>query len=265
MRTTNRILSAVLGLVLIVVGLTVAIEMALIAAGRNPVVLPLDRWYAWMTTTTLDDSRVLATAIVVGLIGVVLLILGFRPWPPDRLLAGEPQDKTWWVSRRSVERRTATAAATAAGVHQAHADVRGRSRNSAAATARGGMARAAGGRRAGGPSGADPSQRSGPDSDLYYPAPAAREGRVNAANRGLWIAIGVLLTAAGVVGVLASQGWLGIGGPPSTAAHARHGRAMEWLGHLGDRGHDRRWGRARPARVPPPAGPAPRTGWGLDG
>jgi hypothetical protein len=36
MRTTNRILSSLLGLVLIVVGLAVAIEMALIAAGRNP-------------------------------------------------------------------------------------------------------------------------------------------------------------------------------------------------------------------------------------
>jgi hypothetical protein len=125
MRTTNRILSALLGLCLIVAGLAVAIEMALIAAGRSPVVLPLDRWYQSLRSVSLDDGRFLVIAVAVGLIGLVLLVAELRPWPPTRVQANAAAGAPLSISRRSVERRVETAATTA-GVSRARSEVRGK-------------------------------------------------------------------------------------------------------------------------------------------
>jgi hypothetical protein len=125
MRTTNRILSALLGLVMIVVGLAVAIEVALIAAGRDSVVVPLDGWYQSLRSVSLDDGRFLAVAIGVGLIGLVLLIAELRPWPPHRVRTNASAGTPLWLSRRSVERRTEVAAVTV-GVGRAKSAVRGK-------------------------------------------------------------------------------------------------------------------------------------------
>jgi hypothetical protein len=125
MRTTNRILSSLLGLVLIVVGLAVAIEMALIAAGRNPVVLPLDRWYGSLRSVSLDDRRFLAIAVAVGILGLFLLVAELRPWPPQRVQTNAAAGQPMWIARRSVERRAEVAASTA-GVDRPKSAVRGK-------------------------------------------------------------------------------------------------------------------------------------------
>lgn len=124
MRGINRVASALLGLVLIAVGLLVALEAALVAAGRAPLWLPLDRWYATLMRTTLADHAFLLTAIGVGVVGLAILLVQLRPWRPDRLVAGVSQQ--WWLRRRSVERRAATMAATVSGVGHARAQARGR-------------------------------------------------------------------------------------------------------------------------------------------
>jgi hypothetical protein len=129
MRRMNQIASGLLGVLLIGVGLLVALEVALVSLRRNPVWLPLGQWYQRLSATTLADRAVLATAIVVGLAGVAILVLELRRWAPDRLLAGGGAGAPWWVSRRSVERRTATAAAATGRVARAHAEVRGRPRH----------------------------------------------------------------------------------------------------------------------------------------
>jgi len=125
MRITNRILSALLGLVLIVVGVAVAVEVALIAAGRPPVVLPLDRWYQSLRSVSLNDSRFVAIAVAVGVVGLGLLIAELQPWPPQRVQTNASAGTPLWISRRSVERRTKVAAATA-GVDRAKCEVRGK-------------------------------------------------------------------------------------------------------------------------------------------
>ena len=124
MRGINRVVSALLGLVLIVVGLLVALEAAWIAAGRAPLWFALDRWYASLTRTTLANRAFLVTAIVVGVVGLVILLLQLRPWRPDRLVAGGTQQ--WWLRRRSVERRAATMASTVDGVGHPRARAKGR-------------------------------------------------------------------------------------------------------------------------------------------
>jgi hypothetical protein len=124
-RTANRIASGVLGLVLIALGILVVIEMARVALDRSPLVLPLDRWYRSLTSNRIDDGAFLAVAILVGLVGLTLLVLELRPWAPDRVRTGSSPDAPWWVSRRSVERRTATAADEVGGVSHARSAVRG--------------------------------------------------------------------------------------------------------------------------------------------
>ena len=127
MRGLNRIASALLGLVLILAGLFVVLVMSLIAAGKSPGWLPLDRTYAWLMRTNFTSHAVLITSIVVGVVGLLLLLVELRPWKPDRLLAGGGADGTpWWLSRRSVERRTATMAAAVPGVNNARAKAGGR-------------------------------------------------------------------------------------------------------------------------------------------
>jgi hypothetical protein len=123
---TNRIASAVLGLLLIVGGVVVIVEMALVASGRRPLVLPLDRWHRSLTGLRVRDDGLLWVSILVGIVGIVLLVAELRRWAPDRVSTSGGSGAPWWLSRRSVERRTATAAATVHGVRDARADVRGR-------------------------------------------------------------------------------------------------------------------------------------------
>jgi hypothetical protein len=126
MRRVNRIATALVGLLLVGLGLLVALEVALIAAGRRPWPVPVDQWYASLRSTTLANRLVLVVAIAVAALGLIVLIAQLWPRRPDRLLTGDPDGVRWWVSRRSVERRTAAAAQSLVGVSRVRAAVRGR-------------------------------------------------------------------------------------------------------------------------------------------
>jgi len=132
MRGINRVASALLGLVLIAFGLLVALETAWIAAGRAPLWFALDRWYASLRHRTLGSVGFLVTAIVVGAVGLIILVLELRPWKPDRVVTGKDDeagrgrhDGRWWLRRRSIERRAATTASAVTGVNHARAQVVG--------------------------------------------------------------------------------------------------------------------------------------------
>jgi hypothetical protein len=125
MRTTNRILSALLGLVLLVTGLAVAIETALIAWGGRPAVVPTDRWYASLRELRFADGPFLVTAAIAAVVGLGLVLLQLRPWPPERVQTSTGDGPPLSIARRSVERRVESAAARAGVEHPASA-VRGR-------------------------------------------------------------------------------------------------------------------------------------------
>jgi hypothetical protein len=127
MWAVNRVAAGVLGIVLLAGGLLAAFEAAVLAAGRSPWLVPLDRWHATLSSMAFSDSRMLGVSIVVGVIGLAVLATQLRPWPPQRLLTGDTGDP-WWVARRSVEQRAAAAATEVTGVHHARADVRGNER-----------------------------------------------------------------------------------------------------------------------------------------
>jgi hypothetical protein len=105
----------------------VAVEAILFAAGRPAWLVPLDRWYTSLTSTTYADPLVRATAIVLAVVGLLLLVVQLRPWPPDQLIVGGDGVARWQMRRRSVERQVASEVDRLTSVVGATASVRGRS------------------------------------------------------------------------------------------------------------------------------------------
>jgi hypothetical protein len=124
MRKTNRLLSMVLALVLIVGGLVLAIEAAVVVAGEPQAIVPRDRWYAWARGLRLDSSQFLTIAGLVAVAGLILLVAQLRPRRPDEVQTDTSTGTPIWISRASVERRV-DAAAARVGVDHARCRVRG--------------------------------------------------------------------------------------------------------------------------------------------
>lgn len=125
MPVANRIASALLGLVLLAGGLLIVVQ-TITAAFDRPWPIPED-WRDTLASTPWSDRAVLLTAVIVGLVGLVALIAQLVPRRQRRLPA-ETKGNIWWVSRRSVERRVARAAAFGGGARNPKAVVRGDSR-----------------------------------------------------------------------------------------------------------------------------------------
>jgi hypothetical protein len=127
MRAVNRLLSLLLGLVLLLGGLLVAVEALLAALGQASWLIPVDRWYEFLTETRVGDRRVLIVSLAVAVLGLILVVAEVRRWPPTRLPVHlESADGHWWVARRSAESRLASAAGDVTGVVGARAKLRAR-------------------------------------------------------------------------------------------------------------------------------------------
>lgn len=128
MRTVNRLASLLLGLVLLAGGLLLAVNGGLALAGQPPWPVRVDRWHGVLTSTPLRHPAVLAAAVGVGLLGLVLLAVQLRPWPPRQLTVTPDTagPDTWSIHRRSVERHLADAADAVTGVDRSTVKLRGR-------------------------------------------------------------------------------------------------------------------------------------------
>lgn len=105
MRIIDRVLSAVLGLALLVGGLLVAIEIVLAGLDRPPWLLAHDRWTASASTTPWSDPdlRLLFAALIV--VGALLLVAEVARRRPELLpLAAQGPGVVTALDRREVER-----------------------------------------------------------------------------------------------------------------------------------------------------------------
>jgi multidrug efflux pump subunit AcrB len=142
-RVLNRVLATVLALVLLLGGLLAAVEIVLARLGRPPVVVPRDRWSAWVAAQTWEVPAVRAVLVLVTVVGLLLVVAGARRGKPAALAlpAGEaPPGVRASASRRTVEKALADAVRDVDGVVSAHASA-GRRRVTVRATS---MSRAGG-------------------------------------------------------------------------------------------------------------------------
>jgi hypothetical protein len=105
-RLLLRVLAPLLGLVVAVVGLAVVVETvtAWVAPSSSPLVVPWPTWRAALEGLTWQSGAVRAVAIVVGLVGLLVLLLGLTARRHDVYLADPVPEVTVTTSPRSLAR-----------------------------------------------------------------------------------------------------------------------------------------------------------------
>lgn len=108
-RTTNRIVSALLAVALLVGGLLVAVEAVLASLDRGPWILPHEDWAKSLRETAYSDrsARIFFLVLVAAGVALLLLELARRP-PPSLQMAGRGSGITADLDRRGVERWLST-------------------------------------------------------------------------------------------------------------------------------------------------------------
>lgn len=119
---TNRVLSALLALLLVVGGLLVAVEIVLAQLGRQALLIPSPAWASWLGGQTWDTFTVRLVLAGLVVVGLLLLILALRPGKPRRLaLPATGTNLHVSIARRALQQNLADTAARASGVASASA------------------------------------------------------------------------------------------------------------------------------------------------
>lgn len=127
MNGVNRLGGLLLGLILLAVGLLTVIETVALTVWHRSWPLPVQTWHDHLLTTQWSDRSVLITAIVVGVVGLLILALQVRRIRPTRLvMAWRSREDRWLIRRRTVERQAAAAAKTVRGVDSARVSTIGK-------------------------------------------------------------------------------------------------------------------------------------------
>jgi hypothetical protein len=85
MRLINRLLAALLSLVLIVGGVLVVVEVVAERLGRGPAIVDWPRLYDWAKRTSWQQGSVRVASIVLVLLGLLLLAAELKRSKPTRL------------------------------------------------------------------------------------------------------------------------------------------------------------------------------------
>ena len=113
----NRVLSALVALVLLAAGLLLAVEGVLAALGRPGWIVPRSRWADALSGSTWQDGLVRLIAAGVIVVGLVLLVVALRRGAPGTLaLPTTTEGVNVRAHRRGVERAVVAAARRTDGV-----------------------------------------------------------------------------------------------------------------------------------------------------
>ena len=121
MRFVNRLLAAVLGLLLLVGGVLVAVEILLAGLQQDPVLIPWAQWAESTRTTAWATPVVRTISLLVLLGGLLLLFAQLRRGRPRALPLHGNDELDAEVDRRSLERSLERAAEEVDGVTGAKA------------------------------------------------------------------------------------------------------------------------------------------------
>jgi Family of unknown function (DUF6286) len=123
-RIVNRIVSAVLALLLAVGGVLVAVEVVLASLDRDPWILPHDRWLRTARETAWSDRSAVLAFVLLVLVGLVLLVLELlRRRTPALTMAPHSDAVHADLDRRGVERWLASRLTGVEGVDAPRAKV----------------------------------------------------------------------------------------------------------------------------------------------
>ena len=116
MTLTNRILSALLALVLLLGGLLAATEIVLALLGRQPLLIPHQDWSAWLSQQTWQSAAVRSILVGALILGLLLILVAVRRGKPALLPLPSERDPGVRVtaSRRGVEAARGVDGVTAA-------------------------------------------------------------------------------------------------------------------------------------------------------
>lgn len=126
MRVLTRLVTALLGLALMVAGLGLALEVLLAWNVHHPVLVPYDRWLSYARGHTWRDPAVRGTSLAVLVLGVLLLLLALRRRAP-LVVPGAPRPAmTVTFARRPLESALGRLAVRTSGVEGVRVRVRRR-------------------------------------------------------------------------------------------------------------------------------------------
>lgn len=125
-RVINRLLAALLGVVLLIAGLVAAIEVLVSLFGGAHFLVPTDTWLATLRSTPWNAESVVLAATGVLVVGVVLLVAGIAA--RDRIISmRKPKDTIEVVaSARAVAQILRRQAESVSGVSSASSEVSAR-------------------------------------------------------------------------------------------------------------------------------------------
>lgn len=119
---TNRVLAALLALLLLLGGLLGAAEIVLAALNRPPLLIPRQQWSTWLGQQSWNTPVVRIVLAAMALIGVLLIRTALRRGKPPVLAApNRVPGVRVSMPRRSVEKTVAAAARNTSGVQGASA------------------------------------------------------------------------------------------------------------------------------------------------
>jgi len=122
--TINRLLAALLALVLVLGGLLVAVEIVLARIGQPYWFIPRQQWGSWLTRQTWDAAPVRFILAAMVLVGLLLLLAALRRGRPRLLpVACDSPGVQVDVVRRGAERAVVAATRRTSGVSSASASI----------------------------------------------------------------------------------------------------------------------------------------------
>ncbi|GLW98680.1 DUF6286 domain-containing protein [Microtetraspora sp. NBRC 16547] len=126
-RTRRKVPAAIAAIVLFAVGLLTAVEVISALVGHPALIVPYGPVVEWARTSVWRDGTVMASAGVMGIVGLLLILLGTVAGRPRLvpLRSGDP-DMVIGVSRRVLRRLLGAVAGRVDGVRRARAGIRGR-------------------------------------------------------------------------------------------------------------------------------------------
>jgi hypothetical protein len=124
MTVVNRILAALLALVLLLGGLLAATEIVLAQLGRPPWLVPHPQWNAWLEQRTVSDGGTRAIMIGLVVVGLLLMLAALRRGKPRHLTLPSTVDGVRvTASRRGIERSLREAGKRVSGVRSVDVSV----------------------------------------------------------------------------------------------------------------------------------------------